>query len=150
MTALDREYTDLNRALDEVRSALEEWAAEQEASTAPSDDTVYHTQLVLHEWIANLLQHASFEDRSPEVRIHASTEDRHVTCAVVDNSEGFDLAHRLSVAEEATEDFPEGGMGLRIISACTDRLSYTSTESGRHRLEFSIPADHDPCLSMLF
>lgn len=150
MTALSREYTNLNRALDEVRSALEEWAAGQEAATAPSDDMVHHTQLVLHEWIANLLQHASYGDRSPELKIHASAEDRHITCTVVDNSEGFDLAERLSQAEEAAENLPEGGMGLRIISACTDRLSYTSTESGRYRLEFSIPADHDPCLSTLF
>jgi serine/threonine-protein kinase RsbW len=48
------------------------------------------------------------------------------------------------------DDLPERGMGLRIINACTDSVSYTPTDSGRYRFEFSIPADHDPWLSMLF
>jgi len=150
MTALTRTYNDLDRALDEVRPVLDEWVAEQDADTAPRDDTVHYTQLVLHEWIANLMQHARFGNRSPAIQITASTRDRHISCVVIDNSEGFDLEERLSVDEDATDDFPERGMGLRIINACTNQLSYTSTESGRHRLEFTIPADQDPCLSMLF
>ncbi|PSQ63888.1 MAG: ATP-binding protein [Bacteroidetes bacterium QH_1_61_8] len=149
MTALTLEYTDLNRALDEVRPLLEDWAAEHDEAAAPSDDTVRYTQLVLHEWIANLLQHAHFKSRAPTVQIRASTENRHITCAVIDNSEGFDLAEQLSPDDDA-DDFPERGMGLQIIDACTNQLSYTSTASGRHRLEFTIPADQDPCLSMLF
>jgi serine/threonine-protein kinase RsbW len=48
------------------------------------------------------------------------------------------------------DNLPERGMGLRIIDACTDTLSYAPTDGGRHRLEFSIPADHDPWLSKLF
>ncbi len=147
MSVLAQEYTDLDRALNEVRSALEEWSIEQEEA---SDETVQYTQLVLHEWIANLLQHADFHDRSPSVYIQLTTENRHITCEVTDNSEGFDLAEQLPSQEEAMEDLPERGMGLRIIDACTDRLSYTTIESGRHRFEFSIPADHDPWLSTLF
>lgn len=150
MTVLAREYNDLDRALDEVRSVLEEWVAEQDEATSPSDETVRYTQLVLHEWIANLLQHANFCDRSPTVQIRLTSENRHVTCVVIDNSEGFNLMERLPSEEDVTDDLPERGMGLRIINACTDHLSYTDTESSRHRFEFSIPADHDPWLSMLF
>ncbi|HKL89274.1 MAG TPA: ATP-binding protein [Salinibacter sp.] len=150
MSVLAREYTDLDRALDEVRSVLEEWSASQAEMTAPNDETVRYTQLVLHEWIANLLQHADFQNRSPAIKIRLHTEDRHIICTVIDNSEGFDLAERLPTKEEMMDDLPERGMGLRIINACTDSLSYTSTEAGRHRFEFTIPADHDPWLSMLF
>ena len=150
MTVLAREYTDLDRALDEVRSVLEEWVHEQDEAVTPSDESVRYTQLVLHEWIANLLQHADFAGRSPTIQIRLSAENRHVTCVVIDNSEGFDLTERLPFEEEAMDELPERGMGLRIINACTNHLSYTSTESGRQRFEFSIPADHDPWLSMLF
>jgi serine/threonine-protein kinase RsbW len=150
MSVLAKEYTDLDHALDEVRAILDEWRTEQAEDAIPDDETVRYTQLVLHEWIANLLQHADFHGRTPTVEIHLSTENRHVTCAVIDNSEGFNLSDRLPSKEETMDDLPERGMGLRIINACTDRLSYTSTESGRHRFEFFIPADHDPWLSMLF
>ncbi len=151
MTVLAREYTDLDHALDEVRVVLEERAAEQEEEVpALNDETVRYAQLVLHEWIANLLQHANFRGRSPTLQIHLLTEGRRIACTVVDNSEGFDLAEHIPVEKEPPDELPERGMGLRIIDACTDRLSYISTESGRYRLEFSIPADHDPWLSTIF
>jgi len=150
MDVLTRTYTDLNRALDEVRSVLQEWSAAQDPAGGPKAETVRYTQLVLHEWIANLLQHADFCDRSPTIEIRIRSERRHIICSVTDNSEGFDFAARLPDKEERMDDLPERGMGLRIINACTDSLSYTSTEAGRYRFEFSIPADHDPWLSMLF
>ena len=150
MSVLAKEYTDLDRALDEVRAVLEEWSTRQEEPSHPNAETIRYTQLVLHEWIANLLQHANFGDRTPSLHIRLSTKNRHVTCTVTDNSEGFDLTERLPSEEETMEDLPERGMGRRIINACTDGLSYTSTETGLHRFEFSIPADHDPWLSMLF
>ena len=150
MSVLAKEYTDLDRALDEVRSTLEQWSRELEATSTPNAETIRYTQLVLHEWIANLLQHANFRGRTPSVEIRLISENDKITCAVTDNSEGFDLTERLPSQDETMDDLPERGMGLRIINACTDRLSYTSTESGRYRFEFSIPADHDPWLSMLF
>lgn len=150
MPLLAREYTDLNRALDEVRRVIEAWLEDQDDASAPRPDTVRYTQLVLHEWIANLLQHADFHDRTPTVQIRLDTQNRHVTCVVIDNSEGFDLAGQLPVEERAMDNLPERGMGLRIIDACTDSLSYTAAGSGLHRFEFSIPADHDPWLSTLF
>ena len=150
MSVLAKEYSDLDRALDEVRSVLEDWSDTLDDTSVPRSQTIRYAQLVLHEWIANLLQHADFQDRSPAIEIRLQTENRHIICAVTDNSEGFDFAERLPTKEEMMDDLPERGMGLRIINACTDSLSYTSTEAGRHRFEFTIPADHDPWLSMLF
>ena len=150
MSVLAKEYSDLDRALDEVRSVLHDWSTTLDETSAPSGETIRYTQLVLHEWIANLLQHADFAGRSPSIEIRLTTHKRHVTCTVVDNSEGFDLEDRLPERDEAMEELPERGMGLRIIDACTGELSYTSPEAGTCRFEFSIPADHDPWLSMLF
>jgi serine/threonine-protein kinase RsbW len=149
MSVLAKEYSDLDRALDEVRTVIEEWSASIDGSAEPSGETVRYTQLVLHEWIANLLQHADFNGHSPAIRIRLSCEEQQIRCVVVDNSRGFDLTDRLP-EQEAMDDLPERGMGLRIIDACTDDLTYAPTDGGRHRFEFSIPADHDPWLSMLF
>lgn len=150
MSVLAKEYSDLDLALDDVRAILQDWCSQLDEASMPSPETIRYTQLVLHEWIANLLQHADFGDRTPSIQIRLRAEDRNVNCSIVDNSEGFDLADRLPSREEELEELPERGMGLRIINACTDRLSYSSTDTGRHRFEFSIPADHDPWLSMLF
>lgn len=153
MCAFTREYTDLNRALDEVRSGLSTWVDAQ--NEGPSPEAVRYAQLVLHEWIANLLQHGDFSSREPKIKIHVTSEDRHVSCSILDNSKGFDLdAHlptqHFSMSEGEPDTLPERGMGLRIINACTDSLSYSSTEAGLQRFEFFIPADHEPWLSMLF
>ena len=147
-----RDYTDLNRALDDVQPLLNDWTRRLEDGSTPMPSTEHlrYARLVLHEWIANLLQHAGFSDRAPSISIHLSTENRHVYCSVVDNSTGFDLEHHLPAQEDAVESFPERGMGLRIIDACTDTLTYTSIEAGRHRFAFSIPSDHDPWMSMQF
>jgi len=150
MSVLAKEYSDLDRALDEVRAIIEGWSSSLDGRAEPTGETIQYTQLVLHEWIANLLQHADFADRSPSIRIRLSTEQAHVRGTVEDNSTGFDLVRRLPATEEPLDDLPERGMGLRIIDACTDQLSYHPTDEGLYRFEFSIPADHDPWLSTLF
>lgn len=150
MSAFSKEYTDLDHALDEVPPILKQWSERHQEGSTPDPETVRYTQLVLHEWIANLLQHADFQERTPTIRIQLDSKDRRVLCVVTDNSEGFDLHRKLPSQDDAMEELPERGMGLRIINACTDGLSYQSTKSGRYRFEFSIPADHDPWVSMLF
>jgi len=150
MSVLAKEYSDLDRALDEVRSVIETWSSTLDDPTAPNGETIQYTQLVLHEWIANLLQHADFDDRSPSILIRLTPKEEHVRGTVEDNSTGFDLTSRLPETKEPLDDLPERGMGLRIIDACTDHLSYHSTDDGLYCFEFSIPADHDPWLSTLF
>jgi hypothetical protein len=41
-------------------------------------------------------------------------------------------------------------MGLRIINACAEQLSYDATTDGRYQLTFSISTSHLPCLNNLF
>lgn len=148
MHVFKEEYTDLDYALDEMRSVLSEWSTAREGGASP--EAVRYAQLVLHEWIANLLQHADFSDRKPTIEVCITSEDRHISCVITDNSEGFNLNTHLPSEEDELDELPEGGMGLRIIHACTDSLSYSSTEADLQRFEFFIPADHEPWLSMLF
>jgi len=111
---------------------------------------VRYAQVVLHEWLANLVQHADFDSRTPVVHIRIRANDRNISCAVTDNSTGFDLSAQLVTQRKEARALPERGMGLRIISACTDQCSYRPTDCGQYRFEFSIPVDHEPWLSMLF
>lgn len=150
MSVLAREYTDLDRALDEVRTVLQQWSTDLDDGAVPSSECLRYAQLVLHEWIANLLQHAQFGNRTPTIQICLASKNRHINCVVIDNSDGFDFEERLPAKNDTMDNLPDRGMGLRIINACTEQLSYTSTNAGHHRFEFSIPADHDPWLSMLF
>jgi serine/threonine-protein kinase RsbW len=149
MKAFTKTYTDLDRALDEVRSLPQEWPAARRDG-GPDAETTHCVCLVLHEWIANLHQHAQFSSPPATVEIRLSCQDREVTCAVVDNSEGFDIDAYLPDEDEDLEALPERGMGLRMIKTCTGSLSYTPTEDGLHRFEFTIPSDHDPWLNTLF
>ncbi len=149
MTAFTKKYTDLDCAIDEVQTLSDERPAAW--CNGDVDDETFHCAcLVLHEWIANLHQHAQFEDVPPTVEIQLSCQDRQVFCSVTDNSEGFELDPHLPDKDDDFGSLPERGMGLRIIESCTDDFSYTPTENGLHCFEFIIPSDHDPWLNTLF
>ncbi|WP_103028957.1 ATP-binding protein [Salinibacter altiplanensis] len=149
MNPFTKTYTDLDCAIDEVRSLSDDWPPPAQNGTV-DDETLHCMCLVLHEWIANLHQHAHFQNNTPRVEIQLTCNAEQVDCSVLDNSNGFDLASYLPTDDEDPEAFPERGMGLRIIEACTDELSYSPTEDGLHRFKFIIPSDHDPWLNTLF
>jgi serine/threonine-protein kinase RsbW len=151
MDGITERYTDLERAIDEVRVLLDRWSDERLRTGRPPPDpqSLRYAQLILHEWLANLLQHARFPD-VPVVEVRVEAQDRCVCGMVVDNSTGFDISSHLNDQRESSESLPERGMGLRIISACSDDFSYAEGDNGQYRFEFSIPADHDPWLSTLF
>lgn len=149
MKALTKKYTDLDRAIDEVQSLSETWPTAR-LNGDLDDETIHCTSIVLHEWIANLHQHAEFRDVSPVIAIQLSSQEHRVYCSVTDNSEGFDFDAHSPTEDDDLEALPERGMGLRIIKTCTDDLSYTQTDDGLYRFEFIIPADHDPWLNTLF
>lgn len=149
MSVLEKKYTDLDRALNEVRG-LEEELGEGAGNHAPDAHTAHSASLVLHEWIANLHQFADFRGRTPKIKIRLTCEDRDLYCSVVDNSAGFDLDSHLPEETDDLDPLPERGMGLRMIRSCTESLSYASTNEGLQRFEFSIPEDHDPWLNTLF
>ncbi len=149
MKTFTKKYTDLDCAIDEMRSFSDEWPAALRNGSL-DDETIHCTCLVLHEWIANLHQHAQFRDAPPAVKIRLSNQDRHLSCSVTDNSEGFQIHAHLPSEDDDFESLPERGMGLRMIKSCVDDFSYTATEDGRHCFEFIIPFDHDPWLNTLF
>ena len=149
MKALTRKYTDLDRAVDEVQSLSDTWPVARLNGSLDAE-MIHCTSLVLHEWIANLHQHADFCGDAPTVEVRLAVQERRVHGSVVDNSEGFDLDAHSPSEDEDLDVLPERGMGLRIIKTCTDDLSYTQTGEGLYCFDFIIPADHDPWLNTLF
>jgi len=152
MPAFVRTYTDLDAAIDDIRCVLQRTSGS--SSVAPpasvSDDVLEYTRMVLHEWLANLVQHASFAAADPWVEVHVEFSDRHVFCAITDNSCGFDLTRQLDLQEQAPSPFPERGMGLRIIRACTETVSYAPRDDGLQHFNCTIPIHSQPWMNTLF
>lgn len=149
MSPVHRQYDALEHIVDEVHSLFDWFEAEE--SALPLDAFSLHVMKVaVHEWIANLVQHALFGRVPPVIRLAIIPEGRRVRCVIEDNSNGFDFArqvvcqqHQLDVATAP----PERGRGLLMLLACTENVSYQpvliggSTGDGLpsaswHRLEF--------------
>ncbi len=114
------------------------------------EDLRYRVQLTVHEWLANLVQHARFGNRLPSIELTIRCNGREVECFIDDNSEGFDLNGRLEKNPSIQEAFPERGMGLHFIRAFTKKLNYIRLKDGRHRLIFTMAKDEDPWLDIPF
>jgi serine/threonine-protein kinase RsbW len=143
-------FCDLNSLIDRVLDLFEQWEEHQQFRDSIDDDTLQRLKLAVHEWLANLVQHAHFPDESPEIVLHIWPNGERVYCVIEDNSAGFDLDAQLSARREVLKAFPERGMGLLIIKACTENLSYKALDDHRHRLELSVSPTKDPWPTFLF
>lgn len=146
---MTQRYGDLEAAIDGTHALFDRWIAET-SHPLPTPNTLHYARLALHEWIANLIQHADFKERDPEITIRVQTNERHVHCRVTDNSSGFEMEDQLRAQIENGHPFPERTMGLRIIDACTEDLSYDCTAAGKYQISFTISKNHLPCLNNLF
>lgn len=140
------------------RAALEANRPADANAPAPKSDTPllypprrtrHYVQLVMHEWLANLVRHAAFSE-PPRVSVRVLLNQATARCEVTDNSRGFDLSAVLADMQTDTAPFPESGMGLRIIHACTTTLSYRRVSGLHHCFTASVPYDHDPWMNVLF
>lgn len=143
-------FSGLDTAIDRTHALFDRWEAQGTLHPPLDDDTLQQMKLAVHEWVANLVQHANFDCRHPEIVLDVSRNGNHVQCAIEDNSEGFSLDDQLRARQDVLDAFPERGMGLLMIRACTEGLSYRQIGGNRHRLEFCISADKDPWLNIPF
>jgi serine/threonine-protein kinase RsbW len=133
-----------------VHALFDHWENSGIFSPAFDADKVQLMKLAVHEWLANLVQHADFKDRTPDIRLDIMPNGKRVRCVIEDNSEGFDISNRMDERREALSGGPERGMGLLILDAATEYMHYNRDDSGRCRLEFSVSADTDPWLNIPF
>jgi anti-sigma regulatory factor (Ser/Thr protein kinase) len=143
-------FSDLATVIEEVHDLFD--ALERAPGPALDPDRLEVLKLAVHEWLANLVQHADFGGHQPDLRLRIQQDDDRVRCVIEDNSRGFDFSLQLvrqqyCLANAATP--PERGRGLLLIVTCTEKLSYRPVlqDSGGdgfstaplQRLEFVVP-----------
>ncbi len=150
MDQFTHRFSDPATLIDRVHSVFENWKENEQLPECLNEDVVHRLKLAIHEWLANLIQHAEFRDRKPEISITVRSKKNGIECAIEDNSDGFDLNGQLSAKPGVIDAFPERGMGLLMIKACTEHLAYEELSDMRHRLQFIVSSDRDPWLNIPF
>ncbi|MBT8401381.1 MAG: ATP-binding protein [Rhodothermia bacterium] len=149
MESVKQRFTDLESVIDGVHSLFDQLPP-GELHPALDETAILQAKLAVHEWTANLVQHADFEGRIPVVVVDVWTESDQIRCTVEDNSKGFDLEGQLVEKRNGLPSVPERGMGLLMLQACTSELIYEKTGEGLCRLRFVVNAGQDPCLNIPF
>jgi serine/threonine-protein kinase RsbW len=109
-------------------------------------------RLAVHEWIANLVQHARFV-HDPEIVLRIGLEPDVVHCAIEDSSAGFDFATQLETQKSVLEaPAPsERGRGLLMLVTCTEDLFFRpATDASFQHIAFSVRRSTASYLSALF
>ncbi|PSQ99149.1 MAG: ATP-binding protein [Bacteroidetes bacterium QS_9_68_14] len=135
----EQHFSDLDAAADEVQTHFQKKIADPRTNGAA--DAFCRLQLAVHEWIGNLIDHASFRGRAPEVHVRIWRQEGRLCCVIEDNSEGFDLDGQLDAGREVAEaarSFPEEGMGLPMLEAGTEQAEYTPVEHNGNRLTLAV------------
>ena len=143
-------FTNLDTIIDDVHSLFDALEKQlQESPTLPLE-ALHTAKMAVHEWIANLIQHSNFESRSPQIGVCLSQRDERLFCIIEDNSKAFDLNGYLDNHEGITQAFPDRGMGLLLLKACTEELCYKAIQEGKNQLEFYITDKEDTFLEIPF
>lgn len=150
MNCLTHRFSDQDTLIDRMHSVFADWETRQSVPNWLDDATMHRLRLAIHEWLANLVQHAEFRNRKPDITITVQPSEKGVECVIEDNSEGFDLNGHLTSGKKILDAFPERGMGLLMIKACTESLSYADVNDHRHRLSFVVSSEQDPWLNIPF
>ena len=150
VTAEMHYYRNLDTIIDEVHGLFDGWEKQLQTYTTFSIETLHLAKLAVHEWLANLLQHADFQNRLPEIGVCLSPSDDKLWCVIEDNSEGFNLEGYLKDHPKITLVLPDRGMGLLMLRSCTEELRYEKLQSGKQHLEFYVPSNQDPHLEIPF
>ncbi len=124
-------FTDLDHVIDEVHALFDAWADAGTFRAVLGDDGLEVLRLAVHEWVANLVQHASFPS-GPRIEMAVGVEGDAVRCAIADSSAGFDMATQLE-RQRAVLDGPgpsERGRGLLMMIRSTDALTFCPAGGG--------------------
>ena len=132
MQPISRRYDDIGSIVDDVHALFATFEESSEEHLPLDYFTTQVLKLAVHEWIANLVQHADFGGVKPRVRLSLIPENGRVRCVIEDNSRGFDFVtqsvHQRHQLDKAPHP-PDRGRGLLMMIACTENISYGTTSS---------------------
>jgi serine/threonine-protein kinase RsbW len=133
-------FNRLDHAIDEVHALFDAWAENGDLDASLDEDGASVLRLAVHEWIANLVQHAAFPG-GPEITLEIQPEAQTVQCSIEDSSVGFDFAGQVE-QQHAILDAPapsERGRGLLMLITCTEALAFQPATPGvRQRIAFRV------------
>ena len=157
-------FTDFDRAVDRFHALCDEWAEDGAIPEVIGHDGLHVLRLAVHEWMANLIQHARY-DGPREVRLDVDVEADAVRVAIEDTSRGFDFASQIERQAEilAAPAPSERGRGLLMLVSFAEDLQFRPVgEGGPQRIAFALrdplkgdlgalfrPADLEPVESLL-
>ena len=145
-------FQDLDRVTDQIHDAFDAWTADRSFAPVLGRDGVEVLRLAVHEWVANLVQHAHFPD-GVRIELDVRAEGDGVRCVLVDTSVGFDLATQIE-HQQAILDAPapsERGRGLLMLVTSTDDLTYAPAgPDGPQRLAFLVRDPGEDFFASLF
>ncbi len=150
MESVKQRFCDIGTLVQGVHSIFDRLIVDRLGFATVDEDTFHRAKLAAHEWAANLVQHASFADRTPEIEVDVWPNGNKIECVFEDNSDGFDLDSVLDQRSNGLSPLPERGMGLLMLSACTSELCYEKTDEGTYRLRFTVYSEDDPWLIIPF
>lgn len=133
-------FTDPATVIDELHACLDAWDEADRLSPPLSEAGAAVFRLAVHEWVANLVQHATFRDAF-EIVVEMEVQPDGVACAIEDTSAGFDFAAQIE-RQTAVLTAPapsERGRGLLMLVSCTESLAFQPAAPGvRQRVAFRI------------
>ena len=134
MEPVSHRFRNLSTCIDELHELFDAWTSANPFAPILGAYGLEVTRLALHEWIANLVQHADFSTRAPLVEIVLEPHQERLRCRIADNSSGFDFSHQLAVQRAMVRSGfahgspPERGRGLMMLAAFTEGLAYANTD----------------------
>jgi serine/threonine-protein kinase RsbW len=93
-------------------------------------ETLADMKLAVTEACSNSIKHA-YDGGDGQVSVRFTLEDEHIAIQVEDQGIGFEPPQAFRVY---SPDAPEAGMGLAILEALTDELSFSAGAGGRGSL----------------
>ena len=145
-------FTHLDGVVDRVHALFDGWAEAETFSPVLNADGIEVLRLAVHEWVANLVQHAAFPC-GPRIDLTVGVEGDGVRCVLTDSSAGFDMATQIE-RQKSILDAPapsERGRGLLMLITSTEDLSYAPAgPTGPQRLSFVVHNPGDDFFAVLF
>lgn len=142
----------LDRFVDEVHAQFDAWATDDAIVHTIGPDGLEMLRLAVHEWVANLVQHAQFCGPA-ELVIALEVIEGGIRCRIEDSSQGFDFIQQVG-AQKSVLDAPapsERGRGLLMLVSCAEDLDFRQADEDHpQQIAFTVSAPTGDVFADLF
>lgn len=118
-----------------VREAASELLAFAKSSGLPKE-AIWQLEVALDEVLSNVVRHGSAKGRVGPIAVDLDIEGARIEVVVTDDAPAFNpLEVQAPDASVPLEDRPVGGLGIALVKALMDEVTYERRD-GRNRLTF--------------